>query len=90
MPILLHVHGAAGCVTGACFALETSQGRVLIDCGMFQGSKAERALNDRPFPFDPKDIAAVILKVSVLVKLLLGSIFGLRECGYWPARCAFA
>ena len=59
--IHLRFHGAAGCVTGSGFALETSQGRVMIDCGMFQGSKAERELNHRAFPFDLKDSAAAIL-----------------------------
>lgn len=61
MPLRLSFHGAAGCVTGSCFALETAQGRVLIDCGLFQGSKSERELNYRPFPFDPREISAVIL-----------------------------
>ena len=32
--------GAAGTVTGSCFLLDTSQSRILIDCGMFQGSKS--------------------------------------------------
>ncbi len=33
-------HGAAGEVTGSCFLLETARSRVLVDCGLFQGSRA--------------------------------------------------
>lgn len=57
----LSFHGAAGAVTGSCFRLQTEAGQVLIDCGMFQGSKTEKELNYRPFPFAPGKIAAVIL-----------------------------
>ncbi len=57
----LTFHGAARSVTGSCFRLETDQGQVLVDCGLFQGSKTEKELNYRPFPFVPKEIAAVIL-----------------------------
>lgn len=61
MTPILHVHGAARAVTGSCFRLETAAGTVLIDCGMFQGSKTEKTLNYRPFPFDPKAVSAVLL-----------------------------
>lgn len=57
----LRVLGAAGCVTGSCMLLETATARVLIDCGMFQGPKTLKALNYEPFPFDAKDIDAVLL-----------------------------
>jgi metallo-beta-lactamase family protein len=57
----LRFHGAAHGVTGSCFALETDQARVLIDCGMFQGSKSEKELNYRAFPFRPTAIDAVLL-----------------------------
>jgi metallo-beta-lactamase family protein len=61
MTIKLSFHGAAHTVTGSCFLLETGDARVLIDCGMFQGSKSEKELNYRPFPFAPKNVAAMIL-----------------------------
>ncbi len=58
---LLHFHGAAGSVTGSCFLLDRSGTRILIDCGMFQGSKTEKELNYRAFPFDAPAIHSVIL-----------------------------
>jgi metallo-beta-lactamase family protein len=61
MSLDLTFHGAAGCVTGFCAKLSTGQATVLIDCGMFQGSKTLKALNYQPFPFDPHAIDAVLL-----------------------------
>jgi metallo-beta-lactamase family protein len=57
----LTFHGAARSVTGSCFRLETDHGDILIDCGLFQGSKTEKELNYRPLPFAPEKIAAVVL-----------------------------
>ncbi len=61
MTIKLHFHGAARTVTGSCYLIETDTAKVLIDCGMFQGSKSMDALNYRPFPFQPAGIDALVL-----------------------------
>ncbi|HYE59831.1 MAG TPA: MBL fold metallo-hydrolase [Candidatus Kapabacteria bacterium] len=53
--------GASRGVTGSCFLLETKEKRVLIDCGMFQGSDFNEGKNSEPFPFDPKSIDAVFV-----------------------------
>ncbi|MGO7969066.1 MBL fold metallo-hydrolase, partial [Rhizobium ruizarguesonis] len=58
---ILHFHGAAGSVSGSCFLLETAGERILVDCGMFQGSNSEKELNYKPFPFEPTRIDAVLL-----------------------------
>ena len=57
----LSFHGAAHTVTGSCFLLETADAKILIDCGMFQGSKSEKELNYRPFPFAAESVGAMIL-----------------------------
>lgn len=53
--------GAAGQVTGSCYLLETDKHRILLDCGMFQGSKETELQNAADFPFDPAQIDAVVL-----------------------------
>ena len=53
--------GAAGTVTGSRFLLDGSKGRLLIDCGMFQGGKQIRKRNWEPFPADPASINAVVV-----------------------------
>ncbi|MDQ3148822.1 MAG: MBL fold metallo-hydrolase, partial [Chloroflexota bacterium] len=40
--------GAAGCVTGSQFLVTAADRRVLIDCGMFQGSPEEVERNHLP------------------------------------------
>ena len=57
----IRFHGAAGTVTGSCFELRTKDIRVLIDCGMFQGTRTLEALNHEPLPFETAGIDAVIL-----------------------------
>jgi metallo-beta-lactamase family protein len=61
MTMKLTFHGAARTVTGSCYVLDTGHHRVMVDCGMFQGSKTESALNYRDFPFQPERIDALLL-----------------------------
>jgi len=61
MSVTLRFCGAARTVTGSCYLFETKAGRLLVDCGMFQGPKTLKALNYSNFPFRPADIDAVLL-----------------------------
>ncbi|WP_197021250.1 MBL fold metallo-hydrolase [Sphingomonas sp. UNC305MFCol5.2] len=61
VPLDLIFHGAAGTVTGSCMELRTSGRRLLIDCGLFQGSRSLEALNHEELPFDAGALDAVIL-----------------------------
>ena len=53
--------GAAGEVTGSCSLLETPAGRVLIDFGLFQGSRESEWRNVDPPLLDFASLAAVVV-----------------------------
>ena len=53
--------GATGEVTGSCFLIETGHHRVLVDCGLIQGSREHERHNKDPFPFDPAKLDAMVL-----------------------------
>jgi metallo-beta-lactamase family protein len=57
----IHFLGGATTVTGSQHLLVTERAKVLIDCGMFQGSPNESIRNRVPFAYDPKDLDAVLL-----------------------------
>ncbi|WP_119393099.1 MBL fold metallo-hydrolase [Taklimakanibacter lacteus] len=61
MTVKLHFHGATRVVTGSCYMIETDRARLLVDCGMFQGSKTEKELNYRAFPFDTRKVDTMLL-----------------------------
>ena len=53
-------HGAAKQVTGSCHLIETGRARVLVDCGLFQGSRELEEDNSGAFGFDTR-LDAVLL-----------------------------
>ena len=57
----IHFLGGATTVTGSQFLLVTERARILIDCGMFQGSPNEAVRNRVPLAYDPSGIDAILL-----------------------------
>jgi metallo-beta-lactamase family protein len=57
----LEFFGAAAEVTGSCHILTVGDHKVLLDCGLIQGSRKDEARNRDPFPFDAAAIDAVVL-----------------------------
>jgi metallo-beta-lactamase family protein len=53
--------GAARTVTGSMHRLDAAGQTLLLDCGQFQGHRAESYRRNQEFPFRPKDIDAVLL-----------------------------
>lgn len=59
--IALTFHGAARSVTGSRHLLEIGDRRILLDCGLFQGRRAESRRLNRKLPFKAASIDAVVL-----------------------------
>ncbi|MEA3356063.1 MAG: MBL fold metallo-hydrolase [Candidatus Bipolaricaulota bacterium] len=53
--------GAAKTVTGSCHLVETNGLKILLDCGLFQGSREIEERNRQAFPFAPDEIDFVLL-----------------------------
>ncbi len=53
--------GGTGSVTGANFLIEAEGKRILIDCGLSQGTKLADESNWEPFPYDPKTIDVLFI-----------------------------
>lgn len=58
---MLSFLGACGTVTGSKFLLEAGSRRVLVDCGIFQGSSELKQKNWAAPAFDPRRLDAVVL-----------------------------
>ncbi|MCY3018692.1 MAG: MBL fold metallo-hydrolase [Planctomycetota bacterium] len=58
----LHFHGAVRTVTGSLHIVETTRGDiVLLDCGLFQGRRAEARERNSTLPVEPARVKAVLL-----------------------------
>lgn len=53
--------GATTSVTGSMTLLENKSGKILIDCGLYQGMKDIVQYNLHELPFNPKELKAIIL-----------------------------
>lgn len=54
-------YGGAKSVTGSNYMLESDGSRILIDCGLSQGSRYAERQNFEPFPYEPASVAAVVV-----------------------------
>jgi len=78
--------GAAGEVTGSQHLLETDTLRILLDCGLFQGRRADVYAKNRHFRCQPKQLDAVILSHAHIDHC--GNLPGLYRAGFrGPIYC---
>lgn len=60
----VNFHGAAHTVTGSQHLLEINGKKLLLDCGLYQGRRADTYERNLKFRYDPRDVDAVILSHS--------------------------
>ena len=85
----LTFHGGVGSVTGANFLFEVAGKKILVDCGMVQGSNFADRENHQDFPYDPSSIDVLLVThahidhIGRIPKLVAagfhGKIFSTRE-----------
>ncbi len=81
--------GAAGEVTGSQHLIESDRVRLLLDCGLFQGHRAESRLKNEKFFCDPKNLDGVILSHAHIDHC--GNLPGLYKAGFrGPIFCTEA
>ena len=57
-------YGGARSVTGANYLVDFGTKKILVDCGMFQGSRYAEDLNYEKFPYDPSGIDVIFITHS--------------------------
>lgn len=62
----LTFYGGTGEATGANYILESNGMKIMVDCGLHQGSHYAERENFEPFPYDAKSITAVFITHSHL------------------------
>lgn len=59
--MFLSFHGADCAVTGSCHMLEAGGLKILVDCGLYQGTRELVEENSEPLGFDPAEIDVLLL-----------------------------
>lgn len=57
----INFHGAAHTVTGSQHLIEVNGSKLLLDCGLYQGRRADTYARNLNFHYSPRDVDAVIL-----------------------------
>jgi len=72
----IHFLGATRTTTGSEYLFEIHGHKLLLECGLFQGRREESIERNRNFPFDPKQLDAVVLSHAHI-----------DHCGNLPNLC---
>lgn len=86
--------GAAQTVTGSKFLIDSPDGKVLVDCGLYQGERELRQRNWMPFPVPAFELDAVVLShahldhCGLLPRLVRHGYHGPVYCSPWTAQVA--
>jgi metallo-beta-lactamase family protein len=75
-PMRIHFLGATRTTTGSMYLFELNGKRLLLEGGLFQGRREESIERNRKFPFDPRQIDAVVLSHAHI-----------DHCGNLPNLC---
>jgi len=85
----IHFFGATRTTTGSMYLLEINGHRLLLECGLFQGHREETTRRNCSFPFDPRQVEAVLLSHAHIDHA--GNLPNLAKRGYeGPIHCTQA
>src|SRR3974390_1598056 len=85
----VHFLGATRTTTGSMYLWEINGKRLLLECGLYQGHREETTLRNCSFPFDPRQLDAVVLSHAHIDHA--GNLPNLVKQGYpAPMPCASA
>jgi metallo-beta-lactamase family protein len=85
----VHFFGATRTTTGSMYLLEINGQRLLLECGLFQGHREETTQRNCCFPFDPRQLDAVVLSHAHIDHA--GNLPNLVKQGYaGPIHCTEA
>ncbi|HZT22908.1 MAG TPA: MBL fold metallo-hydrolase [Verrucomicrobiae bacterium] len=85
----IHFLGATRTTTGSMYLFEINGRRLLLECGLFQGHREETTRRNCCFPFDPRQVDAVVLSHAHIDHA--GNLPNLAKQGYeGPIHCTDA
>jgi metallo-beta-lactamase family protein len=85
----IHFFGAARTTTGSMYLIEINGKKLLLECGLFQGHREESMQRNCCFPFDPKQVDAMVLSHAHIDHC--GNLPNLVKQGYTGnVHCTFA